>query len=185
MSCPELFASLSGAPDKARQIDRSSPECGCEAERVSRHSPGPVLDDEVLSRLIFSPIHYDAATHRIKEAAFEDGSNKGMSVYRHRQTTLAELQQRGERKVEKDRLTRPDRQLAGRIEVQAGRARQIRSTPSGARYCIYDTAQPDDCAHADLCETYAPTKVERKQLRRELQKCFSLLLRASSAWSSD
>jgi hypothetical protein len=106
-----------------------------------------------------------------------DGGNKEMSVYRQPHTTLAELQERGERKVKKDRTTRPDRQWLGRIETRAGQARQIRSVPSSARYCIYDTAKVDDRAHADLCETRAPTKIERKQLRRELQKCFSPLLR--------
>lgn len=182
MNCPELFASLVNASDKARQIDRLAPECGCEVESVSPFSPGPVADDKILSRLIFSPIHYDPVTQCIKEAAFEDGSNKGMSVYRQPHTTLAELQERGERKVEKDRITRPDRQLLGRIETRAGQARQIRSLLSGARYCIYDTAKVDDPAHADLCETAAPTKLERKQLRRELQKCFSPLLRFGE-WS--
>ena len=68
MNCPELFASLVNASDNARQIDRLAPECGCEAESVSPFSPGPVADDEILSRLIFSPIHYDPVTQRIKEA---------------------------------------------------------------------------------------------------------------------
>lgn len=177
MNCRDLFARLSDVMDKAALIEAEAPDGACQYCSVSRYSPGRVVDDERVARLIFSPIHYDDVTDSPKEAAFQDARDKGMSVFRVRHTDERLLKERGERKAAVDRQRDPNRQYLGYIEAIAKDLRSIRIEGATAGCYVYDTAREDDAGHADVFVTKAPTKLERKQLIREIQKCFSCLSR--------
>jgi len=173
MSCQELFASVAKDPKKAEKIDAQSPDCACEAHSVSPHSPGPVMDDETLWRLILSPVHYDVATGRVTEAAFDDASNKGMSVQRLAVTgSEGDIRQRGHARA----AAKPGRTFECAIGATAAGIRTLRGPEGGGRFCIYDTADAADPGHADVCQTRHGSRHTRLQLRRELQKHFSLLI---------
>ena len=173
MSCQELFASVAKDPKKAEKIDAQSPDCACEAHSVSPHSPGPVMDDETLWRLILSPVHYDVATGRVTEAAFDDASNKGMSVQRLAVTgSEGDIRQRGHARA----AAKPGRTFECAIGATAAGIRALRGPEGGGRFCIYDTADAADPGHADVCQTRHGSRHTRLQLRRELQKHFSLLI---------
>ena len=173
MSCQELFASVAKDPKKAEKIDAQSPDCACEAHSVSPHSPGPVMDDETLWRLILSPVHYDVATGRVTEAAFDDASNTGMSVQRLAVTgSEGDIRQRGHARA----AAKPGRTFECAIGATAAGIRALRGPEGGGRFCIYDTADAADPGHADVCQTRHGSRHTRLQLRRELQKHFSLLI---------
>lgn len=173
MSCQELFASVAKDPKKAEKIDAQSPDCACEAHSVSPHSPGPVMDDETLWRLILSPVHYDVATGKVTEAAFDDASNKGMSVQRLVVTgSEGDIRQRGHARA----AAKPGRTFECAIGATAAGIRALRGPEGGGRFCIYDTADAADPGHADVCQTRHGSRHTRLQLRRELQKHFSLLI---------
>lgn len=173
MSCQELFASVAKDPKKAEKIDAKSPGCACEEYSVSPHSPGPVTDDETLWRLILSPVHYDVATGKVTEAAFDDASNKGMSVQRLLVTgSEGDIRQRGYSRA----AAKPGRTFECAIGATAAGIRALCSLEDGGRFCIYDTADAADPGHADVCQTRHGSRRARAQLRRELQKQFSLLI---------
>lgn len=173
MSCPDLFASVAKDPRKAEKIDAQSPDCACEAHSVSPHSPGPVRNDETVWRLILSPLHYDIAMRKVTESAFDDASGKGLSVQRLAVTgSEDDIRQRGHARA----ALKPDRAFECAIGAVAGAVRALRGVEDGGRFCIYDTAEPGDPGHADVCQTRHGNKHTRRILRRELQKQFSLLI---------
>lgn len=174
MSCQELFASVAKDPRKAEVIDAESPDCACEAHSVSPFSPGRVTDDETLWRLILSPVHYDVAAGKVKELAFDDASNKGLSVQR---LTVAGGEDGIRRRGEARAADKPGRTFECAIGATAGAVRTLRGSADGERFCIYDTAEADDPGHADVCQTRHGNKHARALLRRELQKQFALLIR--------
>lgn len=174
MSCQELFASVAKDSQKAEKIDAQSPDCACESHSVSEHSPGPVANDETVWRIVLSPVHYDAASGKVKELAFDDASNKGLSVQR-----LVVLgSEDGIRACGLRQATlKPGRIFEFACGASAVDIRAIRGPEDGGRFCIYDTAETNDTGHADVCQTRHGTKRSRAQLRRELQKKFALLIR--------
>lgn len=173
MSCQQLFASVAKDPQKADKIDAQSPDCACESHSVSPHSVGPVANDETVWRIILSPVHWDVTTGKVKELAFEDASNKGLSVQR-----LAVI--RSEDGIRACGLRQATLKVGRTFEFACGAVasaiRSIRNIEDGGRFCIYDTAEVDDAGHADVCQTRHGTKRSRAQMRRELQKLFSKLI---------
>lgn len=132
-----------------------------------------MTDDETLWRPL-SPVHYDVAAGKVKEAAFDDASNKGMSVQRLVVTgSEGEIRQRGHARAS----AKPGRTFEVAVGATAAGICALRGLEDGGRFCIYDTADPSDPGHADVCQTRHGSKHARAQLRRELQKQFSLLIR--------
>lgn len=172
MSCEDFFTALRAEGNfKAEIIDEKSPDCLCEMVSVSPYSSGPVQDNEMVWRLILSPIHYDLDTGKIKESAFSDASGRGMSVLRDIIGTQDLIIGRGEARA---KLTNRKFECAAGAKVSA--LRSLRSSDGKGRFCVYDTAEADERVHADICQTRHPGKAEQKQLRRELQKIFNHII---------
>lgn len=173
MSCQELFANVAKDPEKAEKIDAQAGDCACEAHSVSPYSPGPVTDDETVWRLILSPVHYDVVTGKVTEAAFDDASNKGMSVQRLVVTgSEDDIRQKGHARA----AAKPGRTFECAIGATAAGIRALRGPEDSGRFCIYDTGEAADPGHADVCQTRHGSRRARAQLRRELQKQFSRLI---------
>lgn len=75
MDCKKIASESS----KCKAYRSEAEDCICEKESVSKYSPCAVQDNEDLIRQIYSPIHVDE-DGRLKPLAFEDASNRGMSV---------------------------------------------------------------------------------------------------------
>lgn len=173
MSCLDLFARITEHVEKALLIDEQSPDCACEAASVSPHSPGIVANDETVWRLILSPVHYDTEEGKVKEAAFHDVANKGMSV--QRMSIIGD-----ENAIRHQGLTRAaaaakqDRTFECAIGANVGIIRSLCGPEGEGRFCVYDTANANDPGHADVCLTKQKSKTARAVMRRELQKAFAL-----------
>lgn len=169
MICKNLFSRVARDPKKAVAIDEACPGCECEAQSVSPFSPGPVANDETVWRLILSPTHVDPATGNVKEMAFDDASNKGLSVQRQCPCGDTDhIVERGKARAAGKPGTRFERAVGAKVDA----VRALRG-PDEMRFCIYDTANDGDRGHADVCQTTGGSKVDRARLRRELQKQFS------------
>src|SRR4051794_16577388 len=57
LNCRQLHSRTYETSDRVSTIAATAPRCACESQRMSVHSPSPVLDVELLSRFIFSPMH--------------------------------------------------------------------------------------------------------------------------------
>lgn len=175
MSCMDLFSRVAGDAKKAAAIDAECPHCACEAHSVSQYSPGPVGNDETIWRLILAPTHVDAETGKVKEMAFDDASNKGLSVQRVAAgDDTDDIVERGQARA----ASKPGTRFELAVGSTAGAVRALRGQDE-MRFCIYDTANEGDPGHADVCQTKGGTKTERARLRRELQKQFSQMISAS------
>lgn len=141
-------------------------------------SPGVVLDDEFVARQIFSPIHYDEDQDEIVAAAFQDVSDKGLSVNRLNYASEQDIHTSGLVKAEKDRERRPNRKYIGFVESSVGDIRSIFEDEIRI-FTVYDSALPQAEHHADICQIFfegsvqgLPKKVANMDRRKKLQEKF-------------
>ncbi|MBT3060816.1 MAG: hypothetical protein AB2696_01650 [Candidatus Thiodiazotropha sp.] len=148
-------------------------ECSNESTSVSKFSPSPVKSDEQIARQIFTPIHIDTETGKVKPAAFTD-AEKGMSTNRLSIACLKDINLLGEKKAEIDRdKGKKDREFIGLITANVGNIRAIQSSKQSRQFCIFDTAKQDDQSHADVCQILTGSKGEKSDARRKLMKQFT------------
>jgi hypothetical protein len=184
-SAKDFFNSPELAKEKckklAEDIDKS---IEWESESVSDYSPGVVEDTEDIARQIFSPIHIDSDSGEVKTAAFDDVSNKGLSVNRKKFVTDCALHELGEKLAEKYNDSKPNsnRKYMGYVYA---RTENIRLTMENKIrvFTVYDTALKEIPHHADVCmllhdldESQNPPltkKLARKARRLRLQRLFS------------
>ena len=149
-------------------------DCICEKESVSKYSSGSVQDEEYLIK-IYSPIHVDEETGRLKPLAFEDSSTHGMSVNRKSHISKKDLEEKIAQKLKIDENRGKKRTCKGaaiakcsdiRTLMQKGEDLEIRL------FCVYDTATKKDKSHADICQAVSGRKAGSRA-RRKLQKVFS------------
>lgn len=143
--CKELEAKYSQTECKCARYREKFPDCVCERESVSIHSPGPVADNEILVRTIFTEKQLDQEG-RVKPAHFrKEPSTRGFSVDRVNRTRVGLL------KSSKCK----DARHKGYLKFAAARSSDIRNlmNDDGKRlFCVYDTATAENHAHADICQ---------------------------------
>lgn len=154
-----------------------------EQVKTSKYSSGIITNEEIVVRQIFSPVHIDEETGDIKTAAFDDSSNKGLSVNRLAIATAKEIHVLGETKAVRDRESgKPERLYLGFVETCV---QIIRSDlEDNCRvFAVYDTALEDAIHHGDVCTIKQngceipplSKKVAKKERRLRLQRKFSEL----------
>lgn len=151
----------------------------------SQYSSGVVVDDEKIARLILSPIHIDKETGDIFPAAYDDVSNKGLSVNRlSMHESKNTVHQIGEDKASRDRERDSSREYIG-FAVASVNAIRRQIENSVRVFTVYDTALEDIRCHADVCLINQgeniieklPPKAAKMQRRRTLQGVFDKLVR--------
>jgi hypothetical protein len=172
--CLELFQQLRGDQDKAAKLANVAPRCQCEAHSVSPHSPGRVEYDEHLARLIYSPQHIDPETGKLTEYAFDDALNKGLSTVRRHYADAERIRALANAKVKADRARgHHDRKFEGVVEASVLRLRSAKTENDERSLCVYDTAEEDNLAHADVIVAIKGNKVYKKLVRKKLWQIFS------------
>ncbi len=146
-------------------------ECPAELEPVSEYSPGIVLNEEYLARLIFTPIHVDDETGEVNAAAFSDVKDKRLSVNRIQHISRPDLAQKGCTKAETDKAAGKEREFVGVIESACLDIRSIK-VERNQSFCVVDTALENDTSHADVCQIKLGRKAGRLA-RTALMKAFT------------
>ena len=147
----------------------------------SNYSSNVVSNEEEVARLILSPIHIDKETGDIFPAAYEDVSNKGLSVNRlsmHKSKNT--IHQIGEEKANRDRERNPNREYIG-FAIASVNAIRSEVENSVRNFAVYDTALEDITCHADVCLinqgpdpiANLPPKAARMQRRLKLKNIFN------------
>lgn len=190
MECRVFFDSLpSERPenrDRARLIDEKFPEARCEAESVSRSSPGVVQDAEFAHRFVFSPVHMDG--EKIKTAFFSDCQHAGLSCQRSEiegvdrgthDLGLAIVAAWNEESGDPDN----QRSYLGVVTAKCGDIRLLKPHPSSPEHGtvwdqpmmgIYDTGKLGDERHIDVFQlAVGRRKSDLKQARRDLALVFT------------
>ena len=179
MDCREVFQDSVDPRLRCRNISLEKPECECELESISAYSPGLVSVDEILARLVYSPLHLDADTGEVTEAAFSDVQDKGLSVLRLEHLAGPAIGDIGRKKQADDRAkAKTDRIFLGTVNASVQAIRNLIYDGEGhghsvsRAFCIYDSGLQHNPAHADVCQTPA-TRSEMKRARKRLRDIFS------------
>lgn len=123
-------------------------------------SPGPVQNEELLARFIYEPTHFSGNLFQY-EAVFFDLLKRGLSVTR--ESSSADIHAVGNSHANA-------RIYRGFIRCQAGQLRE--SLLEGSRvFVIFDTAMPENIAHADVFCLLDRTR--RHQVKLIIKKVFS------------
>ena len=146
-------------------INAAASDCACEKYRMSTHSPGVVKDSEIFARFVFSPIQVDKKGN-VKPNSFSHVHSRGCSVQREYVAQGCEI-------LDLVNLVlngKNDRAWKG---VVFGKCHDIRSIVTGAgnlrAVCVYDTANSENPAHAELFQTqYVIDEADAVELRYNL-----------------
>lgn len=176
----EIFSNEKESHERASNIDRVSPFCGCQTSRVSKYSIGPIEDNEFVLRLVVVPIHVHTKGTRagqIKDAALSQAETKGMSIFRETAST-EEIRGVAENIVRT--AIEKGTKNAGVFGVLRFPCFTVRGfVPQGEDfppYCVYDTATELLPSHGDVFQRM--NKVERPRAdfrRKELHKLITPL----------
>lgn len=175
LTCQEIFASpgLRGAALQDA-VHAAYPGGDCERSSVSSSSPGPVEDDELLTRLIIHPIHYDKGT--VSPLAFQDATTIDLSVFREALATDVEIQLSIDeiRALGETKVPPQERLVALVMQASAAEIRAAKFNGDGSWMCrVYDTAVPKKPAHASVFTPPAARKGSaQRQVRKELLRIF-------------
>lgn len=158
-------------PDRVGAINSCAPMCACEKVKASPHSCGPVTDDEIITRFIFSPMHF--RNGKVLPSLFSHAEKKGCSIQR-------ELAQNEEISAFVGDFLRTvnHSEWLGVVSAPAGDIRRMRvDGVVGRAICVYDTAEPHNPAHGEMCWSGAAMEEgDAQELRKMLMDAF----RASS-----
>lgn len=137
---------------------------------MSKHSPCPVGNDEVLAMFVFKPIQIDRKG-KLKPGLFDHVHEKGRSIQRDTIATKAELLKFVTRMLG----SRDDFIWKGLLLAQCHTVRNIEIENSTKRsVCVYDTAEKENPAHGEICQThYVIDEADKIELRHELWSAFN------------
>lgn len=171
-SCKELERNHGQGPCKCVHYRETFPDCECERATVSDFSPGPVRNDEILIRTLYSSIHINNQTHEVDPAAFSDVLKRGLSVDRKSYISQRKLEIKAQKKIEQDlEAGKTRRAFLGVTVANCSDIRSLLERDTNRSFCVYDTATEDNCAHADICQAFVhlPGTEKRKVLDRKLR----------------
>jgi hypothetical protein len=178
--CSKFFDDNANNLTKVQLLQALPDFVNWERLKASKHSPSLVDDSEALYRCVFNPIHLDVASKEISLAAITDVKDKGCSVDRLIHSTRADIISRGRAMALLHNKTHPDkppRQLICIAMLNASKVRSILVNDTIRAFYIYDTALPENPAHADICQAISDSK-NKQSARSARSRLFELISEA-------
>lgn len=176
--CIERFCNtdVSGR-ELQKAVDLDFPNFACEGEICSPFSPGPVSDDEIVAFILIDPLHYDTVRGVVVPDAFQELTNRDLSLLRVGHATKEEASMTRDELVERG-ATRIPPQFRLVNEVCLARAVALRTVRDTDRrlLAIYDTALDKVRSHAsaftraDVLEDRRLRKVVRNRIHEVFTK---------------
>lgn len=169
VDCQEINIRTINDSVRVEAINAAASDCVCEKFRMSTHSPGVVEDSERFARFVFSPIQVDKKG-KVKPNSFSHVHSRGCSIQRESHANddeilaLVNLVLNG----------KDDRAWKGVIFGKCQDMRSIVTDAANLRaVCAYDTANPENPAHAELCQTQnVINEADAVELRHNLFTAF-------------
>lgn len=159
MNVREFFDAHGNDKKKCKLLSQYSPQIleGWEKETASSLSLGVVANEEILFFQIVDPTHYITEQGELTPKAFDAAQSHGLSVNRIKYASCEDLIKSAERRAAKyneENPTKKQRKLWGFARFVAGKIRSIPVKSDGPRgLFIFDTAEPDNISHAEICES--------------------------------
>lgn len=145
-----------------------------EETKQSEFSPGPVLSEETLLRIIYYPAHIDDDGNLQPEAIpTQDLRERGFSVYRKLYAKRQKVSDVIDNYVSKN----PERHCRGISPIQCHTVRSINNKDGNQAFNVLDDAKTeDDEAHAKIMFSQKYGKAEQKGYRSKLKDKFTTIL---------
>ena len=148
------------------ELDVRHPECMCEKVSVSKYSPYPVENSEILVSTVTNR-NYVASDGKLLSTLFDRRIKNGMSTERKKITTKIDYELRSKKIVEKG----VNKVNCGSIALSVAKIRAIKH--NGKRsFGVYDTALKENIPHAEIASTNTPPPgtTDRSKIRAELRR---------------
>jgi hypothetical protein len=138
---------------------------------MSEHSPGPVGSDESVVRMVVNPMFVSKKKPELLPSFFEHVFSQGLSVQRVERATVPEIKKLITEFVE----PRSDRTWLGFVAAPVNSLRSVSpdDQPDLRGFCVYDTAEADNPAHAEVGIGYGIAEADRVEFRRLLMGAFA------------
>lgn len=171
----------SSTKTRAEQLVEKDADGGKQLEKVSKHSPGPVKDEELLARSLDYPSKFHAQGG-LNDALFQDAYNHGASAQRltqgwesHEFDVHLRFEARAEtrRNGSSEKPPSPNFTYMGSLHMTAAELRSFRlDGDDKARVRVYDAGNDEsDSLHADvIADTSGLKKQQKHELRVRLMK---------------
>lgn len=171
IDCRAINQRTNPSSERVAEIDAAAPDCACEDYRMSKHSPSVVADSEQLAIYVFHPIQQiSKKTGRVKPNVFSHVRTRGRSI------------QRDDIALNQEMIAFVKAFLAGSEDrvwkgVVLGKCHDVRSIEADTQdkrraVCVYDTANPGNISHGELCQTRHISEADQPELRAELFTAF-------------
>lgn len=135
---------------------------------MSNYSPCVVSESEVLALFLYNPMHFDRKG-RLKPNIFSHVHLRGRSIQREDIASNNELWNFVKNFLGADEK----RAWKG---VLLGKCQEVRNLyvddSRNRSVCVYDTANHDNVAHGELCQTHHVAEADEPELRAELFAIF-------------
>jgi aryl carrier-like protein len=139
---------------------------------ASVHSDGIVTDEEVLLRQLQSPFSFDELLRTPRLNAFDDMTSRGMSVDRVKEPADVDaVHAAGRLRYGAGENPSDRRKYIGALEISAGQARGLVTGDGKPAAGVYDTADADNKAHADVC-AYRLSEGAGRSIRSKMFEAF-------------
>jgi hypothetical protein len=174
--CRAAFAQLDESEDRLRalHLDELQPYCRCQTSSVSAHSPGPVVDEEILIRVVVAPEQVKKG--KPTPATISGAESGGLSLMRQNEATDAIVRAVAKGLVDRARARRGDQAnkvgVFGILEIRCGTIRAAKANgETQPAYCVYDTALEHDAdggvSHAEAFQRISQAEKELQLARRK------------------
>lgn len=168
--CQTKWQELTAHKEKniAAAIELFAPSCECESHSISKYSIGPVDDDEVVYRLVTSPLDIIEGANTLNAGISRDLTFHGISTRRARaEEELHNEMVRFGKGLAKD-LQKG--QFYGYVRTKVSDIRALRDTTGLSRPCVYDDALCHDRRHAAIM--MHARKAKKKEMELKVFKLF-------------
>ena len=143
-TCMELESKHGESQCKCVQYRELFPDCACEGDSVSAHSPGIVADNEILVRTVFREQHLDSDGYLTPQQFRQDPGERGFSVDRLLLSECDHLMS----------VKQQDPRFNGFLRFVAAQTSNVRELKQEGRrlFCVYDSGSAQNRLHADICQ---------------------------------
>lgn len=137
---------------------------------MSKYSPGIIGGEERLARFIFSPMHTNSRGV-VKPSLFEHVHSRGCSIQRDSIAKDVEINAF----VTNFLIAGNGRySWLGVVSAKCSDVRDIRIDTDTDRFmCVFDTAEPSNPSHGEICRARVVDEADRVELRHSLWKAFN------------
>lgn len=169
--CQAFFEQHAHTKNKAEHLQQAGCAVEWEALSASPHSPGPVLNQEHVLRLVINPFHVDPADGSLKPSLMSDVKDKGGSVQRLAHISEEDAIASGHANAEARNAAAPgsqSRSICGTVKLSVQDIRALVVATQARAFGVFDTAKQTNLSHADIFLIVPSNGQEARSARMQL-----------------